>query len=457
MRRYLIIFLLVLLIPFALSRLLGVALWHIPTALTEGAALGAKLACSGYYLSGFTLEKNQQDIASYSSLLDGIELALLPEQGVEGTLFGLASAQAMYRPGIGCALEYSGYTQLDSLTGPAPVKAVGDWPAGSSTAPYQAQLQALLEKQLQLDATEGLDTRALLIAHRGELVAESYAEGVDKMTPLLGWSMAKSVTAILLGRLESMGLLEPRETNLFPSWQDDERSDISLQNMLQMSSGLAFAEEYWPGNDSTSMLLDSPSASDVALAKPLEAKPGQHFAYSSGTTNILARLISERLGGEPSAFLDFLGAEIIQPLGLENSILELDASGMFVGSSFVYASARDWARLGQLMLNGGVLNGRRLLSEDWVRRAATPNTSDNDPRYGYQFWLNDGAEALRWPSLPKDAYAMQGNRAQVVMIIPSAEAVIVRLGWTAGEYPTDQRFAQILKQATSQPLKPQSL
>jgi CubicO group peptidase (beta-lactamase class C family) len=117
---------------------------------------------------------------------------------------------------------------------------------------------------------------------------------------------------------------------------------------------------------------------------------------------------------------------------------------VLVGSSFMYASARDWARLGQLMLNEGMLNGHRILSADWVHRSRRPNPSRNEPRYGYQFWLNGGGNNRRWPDLPDDAFAMMGNRSQVVMMIPSRQTVIVRLGWSADGYPTSQRFASLL-------------
>ena len=129
-----------------------------------------------------------------------------------------------------------------------------------------------------------------------------------------------------------------------------------------------------------------------------------------------------------------------------HSTLEPDPSGVFVASSYIYSSPRDWARLGQLMLNRGELNGHRLISAAWVARAVTPNVSANDPRYGYQFWLNGGGDVLRWPGLPEDAYAMNGNRQQVVMVVPSANAVLVRLGWTAGGYPLEQNFAELLEQ-----------
>jgi CubicO group peptidase (beta-lactamase class C family) len=216
-----------------------------------------------------------------------------------------------------------------------------------------------------------------------------------------------------------------------------------VQQLLQMSSGLDWDETYVPGSDSTRMLFQAHSAAAVAMASPLAHPPGSNFQYSSGTTNLLARYLHDRLGG-PQAQLDFLHRELLQPVGLGQTLLEMDPSGVLVGSSYIYASARDWARLGQLLLDQGRVDGEQLLPVDWVARATRPNPSDNDPRYGYQLWLNGGGDRLRWPDLPADAYAMRGNRGQVVMIVPSLNAVLVRLGWTAGDYPVSARLGQLL-------------
>jgi len=136
---------------------------------------------------------------------------------------------------------------------------------------------------------------------------------------------------------------------------------------------------------------------------------------------------------------------------MNHTIVESDPSGVFVGSSYVYASARDWGVLGNLLANDGMHNGKRLLTEDWLRTATQPNASANEPRYGYQLWLNRGGSELRWPDLPADAYAMRGNRAQVVMMIPSRSAVFVRLGWSSGAYPTNKHFADWLKHLPTEP------
>jgi CubicO group peptidase (beta-lactamase class C family) len=210
-----------------------------------------------------------------------------------------------------------------------------------------------------------------------------------------------------------------------------------------MSSGLKFIETYQPGDDATAMLFVEPSAADYAARAPLQHRPGEHFSYSSGTTNLLAKLFQQQVDGGLQGNLEYLYRELYQPLGMQHSLFEVDPSGGFVGSSYLYASARDWARIGQLMLGDGVINDQRLLEKNWIERATSPNHSANEQAYGYQFWLNSGAQP-RWPSLPADAYAALGNRKQVMMMVPSEDLLILRLGWSPGSYPTDENFAQLL-------------
>jgi len=171
--------------------------------------------------------------------------------------------------------------------------------------------------------------------------------------------------------------------------------------------------------------------------------PGRRFNYSSGTANLLARVYFDKVGGNQGNY-DTYRESIHQSLAFQNAIFEVDASGVFMGSSYLYASARDWARIGQLMLNGGAINGARIMTDDWVSRATTANISENQRAYGYQWWLNQGNEELRWSDIPADAYSAQGNRQQYLMVIPSLDLVIVRLGWTAGGYPVNEIFSEII-------------
>jgi len=435
-----------LLALFTLWRQEGVTPRQLPSAVGLATGLGAKLACSGRYLSGFDWARIESDVAQYSEATRMLRYSELDPAGVSARLPAVPAAVARYREGLGCTLEFDGTHTLDRVDVPAfPADPQDPWPRGAGIGMPVPALQSVAAEMVVSDNAAGLDTRALLLVYRGRIAAEAYGPGITRKTPLLGWSMGKSVTAMMVGRLEAMGLASVGEQALFAPWRDDERAQVSLQDLLQMSSGLAFDEEYVPGSDSVHMLFMSPSAASVAMEKPLVHAPGSHFSYSSGTTNLLSRLVFERVGRTPQAQADFFFHEFVEPMQLEGTILEPDQSGVYVGSSYVYAPARDWARFGLVMLDGGRINGQRLLEPDWVRRATAPNRSDNDPRYGYQFWLNDGGAELRWPSLPRDAYAMLGNRKQVVMIVPSRQAVIVRLGWSPGDYPEDSNFARLLE------------
>ncbi|GHB55957.1 6-aminohexanoate-dimer hydrolase [Psychrosphaera saromensis] len=487
---YTVVVLTVLLFAAAPS-ILGFSLLNIGHAISVSTALSAKLGCSSYFISGFSKEQTITDLASYSPVVNMVNMQYegtakrdevnpyqfnsygslhyksqnksLDDESTEepseqvslkrvtADLFGIAKTSATYREGLGCTIDTETTAKLDNII----VEDINhsefeEWPLGDQSSYDAPLIQETLDSMVRADNERGYNTRAMIVVKDGHLLAESYGPHVTKDTPLLGWSMAKSLTAIILGHLEYTKVTERNPTNLFSQWQNDGRSKLTLQQLMQMSSGLEFDETYAPGSDATRMLFTAPSASDIAIVSPLAHKPGTVFSYSSGTANLLSRFTHETLGNDTQLSVDYLFEEIFKPLGMANSVFEADSTGVFVGSSYVYSSGRDWARLGLLMLNQGEINGQRLLSKDWVQRATTVNSSNNDKRYGYQFWLNSAGNTtntnnkLRWPELPSDAYAMLGNRQQSVMIIPSSNLVFVRLGWTAGDYPMASNYSALL-------------
>jgi CubicO group peptidase (beta-lactamase class C family) len=406
--------------------------------------IGSKLLCSSRFVSGFTAEQSFDDLVQYSPLLDLLDVNTDENSKVVKTSFlGISTKTASYIPGLGCSVDYPGYTQRQELKIQTSSSSNEPWPRGNKIAGLQSGMQALLDSLVIRDNVAGLNTRALLVAHNGSILGEAYAQGADSTTPLLGWSMAKSLTSVMLGNLELRGLLNLDTSPEFSEWLKDERSKIKITDLLTMSDGLDFSEQYNPGDDATTMLFTSPSASDFTIARPLAHEPGARFNYSSGTANVLSRIYLDVLGGPQQSYDDYK-TNIAGPLGFQNAVFEVDASGAFFGSSYLYASARDWARLGQLMVNGGAINDRGIVTQDWIDRATAPNTTENQKAYGYQWWLNRGNEDLRWPDIPDDAYAAQGNRQQNMMIVPSKNLVIVRLGWTAGRYPINQNFSEII-------------
>ena len=427
-----------------------------PTSLganiAVGTGMGAKLACSGRFLSGFDDAQIRQDLTSYSAAFDWLSLDIDDRtQRAQMSLMGFAKTSATYRDGIGCALdlgESDALTQLKVPKAPAIDNSL-PWPAGAADPIVNETLMQTLAASMAQDQAEGLQTRALVLVQNGQILAEVYAPGITPDTPLMGWSMGKSLTALMLGWLEQRGELSVDEQRLFDEWSEDERGSIQIKDLLQMTSGLEFSEVYVPGSDATRMLFMAPSAASVPLQSPLKHPPGSRFSYSSGTTNLLSLLFTQRVGGAQNA-INHLYQDILWPLGMHHTTLEPDASGVFVGSSNIYATARDWARLGETFLHEGELNGVRIADKSYMQELVQPNASSNGRAYGYQVWLNRGEVKKYWPDLPEDAYGFTGNRGQAVMIFPSEQAVMVRLGWSAQGYPRNDRFADWLRVLTSQ-------
>ena len=419
---------------------LGFSIYRVADALEVSASLGAKIACSARYVSGFSQQQAQDDLASYSVATRLLEMNY--DDGakmVTANMLDVAEYSASYREGLGCTLNIGDTTGLDDLSVTEIKTENKAWPMGEQVANIVPEYQELTDKLLLQDNAEGLQTRALLVVKNGQVVAESYVDGTTPQTPLLGWSMAKSVTGMMFARMQQMGLADINAPTGFEEWQTDERREITLKHLMHMSSGLEFDETYAPNTDATNMLFHAHSAGEVALTARAGELPGEHFYYSSGTSNILMAWMQKQLGG-PQALLDFYQQQLAQPLGLAHSVFEVDPSGMLVGSSYFFASARDWGKLGLLMLQGGQFNGEQLLDSDWAVNANKPNNSKNYQKYGYQFWLNSDSQESRWPAIPEDAYMMMGNRKQIVMIVPSENMIIVRLGWTTGSYPTEENF-----------------
>ena len=443
---------LILIVGLLVAGLVGIAALagyppaYLAAAPGVGTGIGAKLLCSARYVSGFDEVQAFDDLVQYSPILANLTISYDDSNKVVTTsLFGLSETTASHDPLLGCSIDYEGFDARNETLNRVSNSQSGYWPAGARVHPPQAEMQSLLEQLIARDNTDGLNTRALLVAYQGNVIAETYDQGADENTPLLGWSMAKSLTSVMLGNLEYRNKLNLATTPGFAEWAGDERSQIAITDMLTMTDGLAFSEEYDPGDDATAMLFTEPSASAYVLQKPLARQPGSYFSYSSGTANLLSQVYFDNAGATlQSSYQDFMD-NLYEPMAFQNAVFEVDASGVFMGSSYFYASARDWARLGQLMLGNGVINNQRLVSSDWIKAATTPNSSANEKAYGYQWWLNRGDGQLRWPDLPEDSFAAQGNRQQWVMIIPSRDVVIVRLGWTAGRYPGNERFAEILQ------------
>ncbi|NQX94750.1 MAG: serine hydrolase, partial [Erythrobacter sp.] len=320
-----------------------------------GSGYAAKNMCSGVYLSGFSPEDVQeQALVGASDLLANATFTFDEQnQRVSARMFGLFERTAIVTPGIGCTLLPSGDYEADmpvEALPQLPVRSDLAWPLGTAAPAITDRFDPLLEKAFAEGQPEGpRNTKAIVVIHKGELVAEKYADGVATDTPLLSWSMAKSVTALHTGILVKDDLLDPSAPAPVAQWQteaDDPRAAITLDHLLRMSSGLKFNETYSANTDVTQMLSNERSAGDFAASMPLAYEPDTHWAYSSGTTNIIAGINRRALGDTLQAAYSHSQSRLFRPLSIRTAFFETDASGTFIGSSYMYASARDWARLG---------------------------------------------------------------------------------------------------------------
>jgi CubicO group peptidase (beta-lactamase class C family) len=275
--------------------------------------------------------------------------------------------------------------------------------------------------------TDLAETHAVVAVQSGVVVAERYGVGVEAETTLISWSMAKSVTQALIGFAVDDGLLDVHAPAPVPEWADDERSAITVDQLLRMCSGLAFREDYVDEqvSDVQAMLFGEGQVDMAAFAAafPLQHEPGTVFNYSSGTTNILARIVGDLYGDAGALLRD----RLFDPLGMTTAVPKFDTTGTFVGSSFVFACARDFARFGELYLQGGTVGGRRVLPEDWVRYAHTESPLPVEPGeqpYGAHWWL--------FPMIP-GSFAAQGYEGQRTLVVPDRDLVVVRLGKTPDE------------------------
>jgi CubicO group peptidase (beta-lactamase class C family) len=424
----------------------------------NGSGYQAKALASGVFVSGREAERVNRDDLSDGPMVLVSGRVDREDRSASARALGVVRSKAICREGLGCTLvEGLSEEEIRSQPRPPPPSPRGDpakipWPGGDAlpegpppTDIDAAMLDAALDEVFSEPAdSEKRETRAVVVIHRGRIVAERYAEGFDARTPLPGWSMTKSAMGALIGIRVGQGALDLHAPAPVPEWRGaaDPRGAITLDQLLRMSSGLEFGEatdEY--GADLATMLFDRGDAAAYAAAKPLEHPPDTHWHYSSGTSNIVSRILRDSFDGDQAAYFGFPRLALFEPIGMHSAVIEPDASGSFVASSFMFATARDWARFGLLFQNDGVWLGERILPRGWVEYSTTPTPEAPQGRYGAHWWLNAGepedSSDHPWPDLPTDTFAARGFEGQEVVVIPSRELVLVRLGQSRPESTYD--------------------
>jgi len=398
-----------------------------------GSAFVAKYLCSEVFVG--TREPDavaRVDLPAFRSPILGLVDWRLDRPGatVSASIFGIGRRQARYRAQLGCTLAIDRTPVEVPVAPPRAPDAANAFPAAVPTPPALAQVVDAAFSEP--DAERPRRTRALLVIQSDRLLAERYAPGFSERSGFIGWSMSKSVTSALAGILVAQGRLALDGPAPVPEWSraDDPRHAITLDELLHMSSGLAFDEDYAdPFSDVVRLLYGSGDGAAFAAGKPLVASPGSTYHYATGTSAIVSRIVAAAAGESYARFAD---RALFGPLGMVDALIEPDSAGTPMGGCCVWATARDWARFGLLYLHEGVWRGRRLLPADWVRYSRTAAPAATAQEYAAHFWLKVPppyrVEPGRPQLLPADAFHAVGHGGQFITIVPSRALVVVRLG-----------------------------
>lgn len=406
----------------------------------------SKTMCSCVYVTGRSPESvSEKELRVFPGLTWASVVLDDTDSSVTASLLWKTS-KAFYRKGLGCTLlaersaEEVKQQAIRTAEGIPVNQDTIPWPSGNLLPAEKdpgvnyTLLNKVVDKAFEdVDVQNPVFTHAVVVVYNGQIIAEKYAKGFDYNSRLMGWSMTKSIANALVGILVKEGKLDIDDPAPIQEWQQDDRKKITIHNLLQASSGLDWSESYFnPVGAFHQMFIKSDDKAGYAASKPLAHAPGRHFQYSSGTTNILSRIIRQTVGDED--YYRFPYEKLFYKIGMYRAILEPDASGTFVASSYGFASARDWARFGLLYLNDGVWNNERILPEGWVKYTITPAPAAPKREYGAQFWLNYGKEddpaVVEFPGLPHEAFLAEGFERNSVVVIPSRNLVVVRLGVT---------------------------
>jgi hypothetical protein len=412
--------------------------WRPDRALRTATGMAAHDLCSETFVAGIDPAKTWDASIVPRPGVDWLAWGLRhrvdrAHREAAASFLGLVPSRAVFRPHRGCVLVH-GDERIDDLPAPPASDAVAAgaiaMPPGLAPAPTPALAAALDAAFAETAAPPHRGTRAVVILHDGRLVAERYAPGEGLDTPMLGFSMTKSVTNALVGVLVRQGRLDVEAPAPIAAWRrpGDPRAAITLERLMRMDSGLALDETGSGFDPSNQMFYDEPDMAAYAASARAIAPPGTRWAYSSASTHLVARIVRDTVGGDGAAVQAFAARELFAPLGMRRVTFEMDATGTPIGAHYLYASARDWARLGQLYLDDGVVGGRRLLPAGWARWSSEPTLGT---AYGAGWWTNRGDDEAavhrRAVGIPADAFFAMGNLGQRIAVVPSEHLVVVRM------------------------------
>ncbi len=391
------------------------------------AGYSAKNTASSVFLGERTLAFTNATDNNFSPVDFATDTVDFGNKVASSSVFGLLSRKAIYREGVGAVLTLNSSDENSNYLVPKRTKAYNITPFPFGNAPQKDTVfnnidYVNLRKTVNSIFGEN-KSRAVLVLYKDQLIAEKYADGFDKDARILGWSMTKSIMGTVFGVLQHQNKINIHNKAPIASWQKDARKNITINNLLQMNSGLEWDENYDEISDATKMLFLERDMTKMQAEKPLQNKTNAFWNYSSGTSNLLSGILRDQFKTHQD-YLDFWYTNLIDKIGMNSMVVESDLAGNYVASSYAWATARDWAKFGLLYLHNGNWNGEELFTKKWVDYITTPSPTSNGA-YGAHFWLN--AEK-QFKDVPKNMYFADGYQGQRVYVLPDEDLVIVRFG-----------------------------
>jgi hypothetical protein len=419
----------------------------------------AKNLASGVFVAGRTQESMEATDLNFSFIKFNRNKIDWENKTVKSRFLWGTSKAIMVDDGYGCSLvndykpeEMKGhpYPKVDILPkNPDTIP----WPMGdviADTIPREVDMEKLntVLDEAFADTVPSKGTFAVMVVYKGQPVAERYKDGFSPENKFLSWSMAKSFTNAVVGIMVKDNLIDIHKPLGFEEWENDERKHITLNNLMHMNSGLAWNEDYGNNSDVNIMLHKIGDMGQYTLEKYYEYPADSVWKYSSGSTNIVCKYLRQVIGND-AVYYALPRKKLFNAIGMRSAVWEVDASGTFVGSSYLYATMRDYARFGLLFLNNGNWLGEHILPEGWVDYVRT-EANGSEGQYGAFFWMN--LSGKDYPDVPRDMYCCRGHDGQYIYIIPSKELVVVRTGFSKkGEFDYNKFLSGIVESIDTTP------
>jgi hypothetical protein len=438
-----------------LLALIVFANWFAWPRLPIITAFAAKGMCSSVFLAGKTQERVEAEDLSFFPISLAKCSIDYQEKSVTAKVLGLAKRKAVFREGLGSvivldtpeaklkaasyAIPDPGYSQ-DTIAWP-----LGDViPESKPEGVDYKKLETILEEAFDRPGEEAFKkTLGVAVVYSNELIGENYLEGYNSYTKFHGWSMTKTVTGAMAGALVNEGRMDINAHADIPEWGDDGRKSITVENILHMSSGLEWVENYFTISDATVMLMQSDDMFSSITSCELAHEPGSFWNYSSGDANLLSGLIRNSIG-DMNEYHGYAYTRIFHRIGMLNTLVETDANGLFVASSYSYGSTRDWARFGLLFLNRGIFEGDTVLTPEWVDYMTTAAPASGGT-YGATLWLKEPEVENALVDVPDDVFFADGFQGQRVYVIPSKKLVVVRMGYSLSNFNLNDFLKEIIQ------------